>query len=171
MSIFSPGNLRHSQDWTGNRWVEVRERPDLVTSVLSSLETKQNSSKYNDSKSTVASMGDAIQSKQTDTNLGSERDGLRKPELVPDLFKDVMLSQLRWKSSRKRNRSGTSHQKQQCNDRHRKLSLKVRESDSTDTFVIPASLKVDHDDCKYPGDPSIFSSSVVPSLTNMVMCR
>ncbi|XP_045819101.1 uncharacterized protein LOC123911674 isoform X2 [Trifolium pratense] len=169
--IFGPGNLRHSQDWTGNGWVKVRERPDLVASILSSLKTKQKLCKSFNRKATVAAMGDGIQSKQADTFLGSsESNELRNADVVPDLLKDVLFSELRWKSSRKRNRSGTSQQKQQSNDRHSRLSPKFLESDATESFVIPASLKVDHDDCKYPGDPSIFSSSVVPSLTNMVMC-
>lgn len=173
MSIFGPCNLRHSRDWTGNGWVKVRERPDVVvTCISSSLKTKQSSCKSEDSKSTVASMGDGIQSKQADTYSGSsERDKLRKTEEAPDLVKDVLSLHLRWKSSRKRNRSGTSQQKQQSNDIHRKLSPKFLQSDATDSFVVPASLKVDHDDYKYQGDPSLFSSSVVPSLTNMVMCR
>ncbi|AES97497.2 uncharacterized protein [Medicago truncatula] len=173
MSIFGPCNLRHSRDWTGNGWVKVRERPDIVTCKLSSLKAKQSSCKSEeDSKSTVASIGDGIQSKQADAYSGSsERDKLRKNEEVPDLVKDVLSLQLRWKSSRKRNRSGTSQQKQQSNDIHRKLSPKFLQSDATDSFVVPASLKVDHDDYKYQGDPSIFGSSVVPSLTNMVMCR
>jgi hypothetical protein len=170
--IFGPSNLRHSQDWTGNGWVKVRERPDLVASILSSLKTKQNLCKSFKRKSTVAAMGDGIQSKQADAFLlSSESDELRKADVVPDLLKDVLSSRLRWKSYRKRNRRGTSHQKQQSNDKHRRLSPKFLDSDATESFVIPASLKVDHDDCKYPGDPSIFSSSVVPSLTNMVMCR
>ncbi|KAJ1385304.1 Bromo adjacent-like proteiny [Sesbania bispinosa] len=170
VSIFGPDNLRLSQDWTGNGWVNVRERPDLVTSILSSLKTKQSSCKSNDSKSTVASAGDGIQSKQADTCLDSKSDTPRTPETVPDLLKDDSLSQLRWKSSRKRSRS-TSNQKLQCSNTHRKKSPKVLGSDASDSFVITTTLKVDHDDCKYTGDPSIFSSSVVPSLTNMVMCR
>ncbi|XP_058775356.1 uncharacterized protein LOC131649620 isoform X2 [Vicia villosa] len=175
VSIFGPSNLRHSRDWTGNEWVKLRQRPDVVTSKLSfsSLKEKQNLS---NGSSNAAPMGDGIQSKQTDIYSGSsERDKLiRKPEVVPDLLKDVLLSQLRWKSSRKRNQGGsTSHQKQKCSDRPRKLSPAFMESEDSDSFVIPASLKGDHDhdDYKYQGDPSIFSSSVVPSLTNMVMCR
>ncbi|XP_027360539.1 uncharacterized protein LOC113868819 isoform X2 [Abrus precatorius] len=173
VSTFGPGDLRNSQDWAGNGWVNVRERPDIVTSVLSSLKTKQNSCKSHDSISTVATSGDGIQSKQADTCLDSERDRPRKPEVVLDLLKDDLLSQLRWKTTRKRRLgSGTSYQKLRCTNKHRKKSPKILKSDDApDSFVIPASLKVDHDDCKYAGDPSIFSSSVVPSLTNLVMCR
>ncbi|RZB98931.1 uncharacterized protein LOC114422899 isoform X2 [Glycine soja] len=170
VSVFGPGNLRVSQDWVGNEWIYVRERPDLVASVLSSLKTKQNS---NNSQSTGATTRDVIQSGQSDTCLDSDKDRPRKPEVVPDLLKNDLLSQLRWKTTRKRRRgsSATSYQKPQCTDTHQKRSPNVVTSNAPDSFVIPASLKVDHDDCKYVGDPSIFSSSVVPSLTNMVMCR
>ncbi|KAK7407555.1 hypothetical protein VNO78_09508 [Psophocarpus tetragonolobus] len=173
VSVFGPGNLRRSQDWVGNEWVNVRERPDMVASVLSSLKTKQNLSKSNDSKSIPATNRDGIQSWQSETCLDSDRDRPSKPEGVPDLLKDDWLSQLRWKITGKRRRgsSSTSYQKPRCNNSHRKRSPKHLKSNASDSFVIPASLKVDHDDCKYGGDPSIFSSSVVSSLTNMVMCR
>ena len=172
VSSFGPDKLRESQDWTGNGWVSVRGRPDLVTSVLSSLKTKQNPCKSYDSKSTVVSPGDGLPSKKADTCSNSKRDKPRNSDVVPDLSKDDMLSQLRWKSSRKRrHRSGTSFQKPRRNQSNRKKSPKVPESDDSDSIVIQASLKVDHDDCKCTGDPSIFSSSVVPSLTNLVMCR
>ncbi|XP_061375081.1 uncharacterized protein LOC133317249 [Gastrolobium bilobum] len=177
VSTFGPGNLRQSQDWTGDGWVNIGLTPDLVTSILSSLPTTQDTSKSNDNKSTVASTGDGRQTNQADTCLDSERDKSRKPVVVPDLLKDDLISQLRWKSSRKRRRSrgrsSTSYQKPRSkgNQRSKSKSPKTLESDSSDSFVIPASLKVDHDDCKYVGDPSIFSSSVVPSLTNLVMCR
>ncbi|CAK8537253.1 unnamed protein product [Lathyrus sativus] len=175
VSVFGPSNLRHSQDWTGNGWVKLRERADIVTSKLSlsSLSTKQNLCTSYNEKANAVPMGDGKQSKQTDIHSGFyEKDkSFIKPEVVPDLLKDVLSSQLRWKSSRKRNQGRTSPLKQKCSDRHRKLSPSFLESDESDSFVIPASLKDDHDDYKYQGDPSIFSSSVVPSLTNMVMCR
>lgn len=171
VSNFGPGSLRNSQDWTGNGWVNVRERPDLATSILSSLKTKQSSCKSNDSKSTIASTGDGMQSRHADTCSELESDKHRMPLVIPELLKDDLLSQLRWKSTRKRSQNGSSHLKRQCSDSHRKMSLKFLESDASDKFVFPASLKVDHDDFKYSGDPSVFSSSVVPSLANMVMCR
>ncbi|KAH1162184.1 hypothetical protein AAZX31_01G075600 [Glycine max] len=175
VSVFGPGNLRESQDWVGNEWVFVRERPDLVASVLSSLKTKQNSCKSNSNniQSTGAITRDGIQFGQSDTCLDSDKDRPRKAEVVPDLLKNVLSSQLRWKTTRKRKRgrSSASYQKPRCTDTHQKRSPNVMKSNAPDSFLIPASLKVDHDDCKYVGDPSIFSSSVVPSLTNMVMCR
>ena len=44
-SVFSRGELRHSQEWLGNGWTQMKERPDLVPAVLSSIETKQGSQK------------------------------------------------------------------------------------------------------------------------------
>ena len=167
MSVFGLDNLRPSQEWTGNEWVNVRERPDLVTSVLSTLKTKQDPSKSHDSKSTVLSTGDDIQSKQGDASLDSEKDKPRKSEVFPDLLRDDILSQLRWKSRKRRRGNGSS-----CgNDKDRKKSPNALESDASDRFMIPASVNVEPDDFKYMGDPSVFSSSVVPSLTNLVMCR
>ncbi|KAE9615396.1 hypothetical protein Lal_00048132 [Lupinus albus] len=156
VSTFGPDKLRPSEDWSGNGWVNMRERPDLVTSILSSLKTKQESSKSYDSKSTVAS-ADRVQSKQSDTCL----DKPRKFEVVPDLLKNDLFPQLRWMTKKRRQYSNTSCQN----------LPKVVESDSSDCFVIPASIKVDHEGYNYGGDPSIYSSSAVPSLTNLVMCR
>ncbi|XP_027909132.1 uncharacterized protein LOC114168490 [Vigna unguiculata] len=172
VSVFGSGNLRQAQDWVGNEWVNVRERPDLVASVLSSLKTPQNSSKSNENKSIAASTRDGIQPKPSDNCLNSDRDRPKTPVMVSDLLKDDVLLQLRWTTTRKRRRGSTSYQKPRCPESHRKRSPKVLKSNAPDSFVIPASLKVDHDDCKYAGgDPSIFTSSVVPSLTSMVMCR
>ncbi|KAK7275236.1 hypothetical protein RIF29_16345 [Crotalaria pallida] len=173
VSTFGPDKLRHSQDWSGNGWVKMRERPDLVISILPSLKTKPESPKSHESKSTVASTRDGIQSKRMDACLDSERDRRppRKSEVVPDIMKNDLFPQLRWKSSKKRTRRCTYDQNPPCNDSNRKKSPKVAESDSSDSFVIPATLKVDHEDYNYGGDPSHFSSSVVPSLTNLVMCR
>ncbi|WVZ12179.1 hypothetical protein V8G54_016709 [Vigna mungo] len=169
VSVFGSGNLRQAQDWVRNEWVNVRERPDLVASVLSSLKTAQNSSKSNENKSIAASTRDGIQHKPSDTCLNSDRD---RPKKSVDLLKDDLLLQLRWMTTRKRRHGSTSYQKPRYTESHRKRSPKVLKSDAPDRFVIPASLKVDHDDCKYGGgDPSIFTSSVVPSLTSMVMCR
>ncbi|KAL2347572.1 hypothetical protein Fmac_001572 [Flemingia macrophylla] len=172
VSVFGPANLRESQDWVVNEWMTVRARPDLVASILTTLQPKQNLCKSIDNKSTLASTRDeGIQSKQSDTSSDSERDGPRKLELVSDLLKDDLLSQLRWKTTGKRRRgSSVCIRKPRCPS-NRKKSPKVLKLDASDSFVIPASLKVDHEDCKYGGDPSIFSSSVVSSLTNLVMCR
>ncbi|CAL0320817.1 unnamed protein product [Lupinus luteus] len=165
VSVFGLDNLRCSQEWTGNEWVDVRGRPDLVTSILSSLKTKQDPSKSHDRKSTISSMVDVIQSNKGDNCLDTERDKPRKHEVVPDLLNDGLLSQLRWKSSRKRKRGNGSYcGKLQNNNNEMNESPNTAESPNTpeshasDRFIIPASFQVEHD-------------MVMPSLTNMVVCR
>ncbi|KAK7269749.1 hypothetical protein RIF29_22484 [Crotalaria pallida] len=172
VSVFGLDNLRCSQEWTGNEWVNMRGRLDLVTSVLSNLKTKHDPCKSYDNKYTISSSPKDVitQSMKTDTCLDSTRDD--KPDVSPDLLKDDLLSQLSWKPSRKRRRSIGSHSgKLQCNDSDdTKKSPNTPEASASERFTIPASVKVEHDDFKYNGDPSIFGSSSVPSLTNMVMC-
>jgi len=80
-------------------------------------------------------------------------------EAVRDLSKDDLLVQLRWKSSRKRRRGGGISVQ--------KLRSKII---SCERFLIPTSMKADHENCKYMGD-SLFSTSVVSSLSSLVMSR
>ncbi|KAL4316185.1 hypothetical protein HN51_070129 [Arachis hypogaea] len=61
------GKLRQSQDLTVNRWVIVRERPDLMTNALSSLNMKQNPC-----KASVASPGKGLPSKKANTYFDTE---------------------------------------------------------------------------------------------------
>lgn len=164
MSIFGSGDLRRAQDWTGSRWLQARERPDLVGSILSGLNLSQDPIR----SAATPSAEDASHAKQGGNNSGmspGSGDGKSgKMGMVPDLSKDNRLSQLRWKSSRKRCRGSPG----------RGRNIGRKSPDSSDSYMISASLKVaDHDDCKYSrGDQAIFNSSVVPSLTtNLVMCR
>ncbi|KAI4357834.1 hypothetical protein L6164_001757 [Bauhinia variegata] len=170
VSSFDFGNLRRSQEWMGNEWMHLRERVDLVSSILSSLKTAQSPCESYDGKATVASSpGDGIQSNQENNCSDAEIDK-SKSVVVPDLLKDGLLYQLRWKSSRKRRR-GSPTRKLQYSETYGRKSPKESQSHASDKFMVPASLKVEHDDYKYRGDPSILGSSVVPSLTNLVMCR
>ena len=162
VSMFDLDNLRQSQEWIGNEWVKMRGRPDLVDSVLSTLKAKQGPC-----NSSELSTEDVIQSKEADAFLDSEGDKSKKPELFPDLLKDDILSQLRWSSRKRRRSNGTSL----GSDKDRRKSPNSVESDASDSFVIPAFVNAEHDDFTYGGDPSVFNSSVVPSLTNLVMCR
>ncbi|RYQ93551.1 hypothetical protein Ahy_B09g099823 isoform B [Arachis hypogaea] len=162
VSMFDLDNLRQSQEWIGNEWVKMRGRPDLVDSVLSTLKAKQGPC-----KSSELSTEDVIQSKEADACLDSEGDKSKKPVLFPDLLKDDILSQLRWSSRKRRRSNGTSL----GSDKDRRKSPNSLESDASDSFVIPAFVNAEHDDFTYGGDPSVFNSSVVPSLTNLVMCR
>ncbi|KAF7827831.1 agenet and bromo-adjacent homology domain-containing protein [Senna tora] len=172
VSTFGLSDLRHSQEWTGVGWLNVSERPDLVSSILSSLKSSQDPT--GKSAIRVSDGDDVKQSKQGDTSLNSERyHKSRKPELVPDLSKDDLLSQLKWNTSRKRRRSSSSGGSCRNSNSRKSPNASDPHAAGADNYMISASLKVvDHDDCKYSrGDPTIFSSSVVPSLTNLVMCR
>lgn len=96
----------------------------------------------------------------------SGNDKGKELKVVPDLSKDDVLTQLKWKSSRKRRRgSGSSG-----NDGNSKRSPEGIGSRDYEKFLIPSSLKVDLENCKYIGD-TLFSTSVVPHLTSMVMSR
>ncbi|KAJ7943178.1 Bromo adjacent-like domain protein [Quillaja saponaria] len=179
LSVFGFGELRHSQEWTGTKWELMKERPDIVSSILGDLDPKQVPCRSVNAKSAQASVCDSVQSKPckrgcSGSPVYSENDKLKDFVVVPDLSKDDLLAQLRWKSSRKRRRgsgSGSTLQKLPYNTNVKKSSPNIGESHTSGRFMVPASLKVDHDDCKYiGGDSSIFSSNVVPSLTNMVMC-
>ena len=177
-SVFSRGELRHSQEWLGNGWTQMKERPDLVPAVLSSIETKQGSQKsfHDDSAQVTDSENKSARKDEfKDSCSGSEsdKDGKAKElKRVLDLSKDNFLGQLKWNSSKKRRRgSGSSAQKlHQLDAVVSNGAPDVTASRTCERFGIPTSLKLDHENCKYVGD-SLFSSSVVPPLTSLVMSR
>ena len=151
----------------------MKERPDLVTSILlSGTESKHFVSKSSDGKPTQNAICDIGCSKKDEggsanSPLDSGSDKLKGLGYAPDLLKDDTLLQLKWRTSRKRRRSV---QKLHVNDNTSKSGSEVMGSDASDGFFIPKSMKVDCENCKYVGD-SLFSSSVVPPMTNLVMSR
>ncbi|KAJ9708156.1 hypothetical protein PVL29_000291 [Vitis rotundifolia] len=174
--VFCRSDLRHSEEWYENSWKHMKERPDLVTSILSGRESKHFVSKSSDGKLAQTAICDIGWSKKDEgecvnSQLDSGSDKLKGLGFVPDLLKDDTLSQLKWKTSRKRRRvSGGSVQKLHVNVNASKSASEIMGSHACDRFFIPKSLKVDCENCKYVGD-SLFSSSVVPPLTNLVMSR
>ncbi|KAJ0037847.1 hypothetical protein Pint_23288 [Pistacia integerrima] len=175
-SIFGRGDLRHSQEWLGNRWTHVKERPDAVNSILSCLGMKRVLAKTCDGNAVQAAICVSGQSSKDDTECSeslsdSGDEKLKNLDLVPDLSKDGLLARLKWKSSRKRRRSGgSSVRKQHYRDHGGKNTSEVIGSGTCERFFIPKTIKVDHDNCKYLSD-SLFSPSVVPPLTSLVMSR
>ncbi|XP_044489605.1 uncharacterized protein LOC123213998 isoform X3 [Mangifera indica] len=175
-SIFGIGDLRHSQEWLGNRWIHVKERPDAVNSILSGLGMKQVLEKTCDGNAVQPAICASRQSSKDDTEsseslLDSGDEKLKNLDLVPDLSKDGLLSQLKWKSSGKRRRTGGStirkqHYRVHCG----KNTSEVIGSGTCERFFIPKTIKVDRDNCKYLSD-SLFSPSVGPPLTSLVMSR
>ncbi|KAE8100746.1 hypothetical protein FH972_018609 [Carpinus fangiana] len=163
-SIFGRDDLRQSQEWLGSGWVHIKDRPDLVNVILSSSETKPDAGKSSDGKPAQATVPYSRHSRQDETGSSdfrsdSEDDKAKLLEAVRDLSKDDLLAQLRWKSSRKRRRGGGISVQ--------KLRSKII---SCERFLISTSMKVDHENCKYMGD-SLFSTSVVSSLSSLVMSR
>lgn len=151
----------------GSGWKDVKDRPDLVNLILASLETKPVAGEISDGKSAQSTDPYSRHSRQdeigsSDFRLDSEDDKAKLLEAVRDLSKDDYLARLRWKSSRKRRRGGgISVQKLRSSYNDSKIM-------SCERFLIPTSMKVDHENCKYMGD-SLFSTSVVSTLTSLVM--
>ncbi|KAB1999851.1 hypothetical protein ES319_D12G189900v1 [Gossypium barbadense] len=170
-SVFGIGDIRQSQEWLGNRWINLKERHDLVSTILwAGKQDVSRSYNFNTDKNTICESGqcgkEATECKGSAVEPGNER--AQDASVVPDLSKDDRLSQLKWKSSRKRKRvTSTCVRKLNCS---RNLIKSTAQSVACERFLIPASLKVDNENCKNIGDP-LFSSSVVPPLTSLVMTR
>ncbi|XVF03417.1 hypothetical protein REPUB_Repub04eG0259500 [Reevesia pubescens] len=170
-SVFDSGDVRQSQEWLGKRWINLKERHDLVSSKL--WGRKQDAGKSHDcdlEKNTICEGGqcgkDATDCNGSPVDRGNDR--AKFVGLVPDLFKDDLVSQLKWNSFRKRKHvTSTCVQKLNCS---RNFMKSTGGSVTCEKILIPASLKVDNDNCNYMGDP-LFSSSVVPPLTSLVMTR
>ncbi|XP_010551277.1 PREDICTED: uncharacterized protein LOC104821945 [Tarenaya hassleriana] len=176
-SVFHLSDLRQSQEWLGDEWVNMKPRSDLVSSVLSSVETKHTTVKI-DEKSAQVGAGNIGASLKGESELTdslpvvmTKKDSVLQS--VPDLLKDVLVSDLKWKTSGKRKRSsGCCSQKlvglSECFTKNSSLVTKSRGGDRS---MAPDSFKVDCENCKFMGD-SLFGSSVAPAaLTSLVMSR
>ncbi|KAJ4843165.1 hypothetical protein Tsubulata_018592, partial [Turnera subulata] len=160
-SVFSYDQLRPSLEWLGNGWTQIKGRPDIVTSIPSCLEKKKGMVKsdgnkldqganYNFEKAAKSDAG----CNESPQNSGVTYEG-KQLGVVHDLSKDDLLSQLRWRTSKKRKRVSAGS------------GLKVPENRPSpcERFVIPTSLKADRENCKYMGD-SLFASTVVQPLAS-----
>ncbi|XP_058193052.1 uncharacterized protein LOC131310183 isoform X2 [Rhododendron vialii] len=154
-------DLRISEEWLGNRWQNIKERPDLVTSILSGLDTKNIMVDVEPEKATVSDeMGSSIPQKDSVVHKVKEFE-------VVDLSKDAMLAQLRWKSLGKRRRGNSFQKLDNVGDKN-KGSPEAVATGTFDGFFIPKALKVDRDNCKYLREYP-FRSSAVPPMTSLVM--
>ncbi|XP_060958642.1 uncharacterized protein LOC115701333 isoform X8 [Cannabis sativa] len=171
-SFFSRLELRHSQEWLGNQWIQMKERADLVPVVSSSLEFKRVTQMSDHVSAQVTQYENKtsgkVENQYKDSGPESDKDYRKDKDLniVLDLSKDNVFSKLKWKSSKKRRRvSGCSSQKL-----HR-FDAGVFPTRTRERYVISTSMKRDHENCKYVGDSLFTSSSVVPHLTSLVMSR
>ncbi|XP_073154770.1 uncharacterized protein [Henckelia pumila] len=176
--IFSVSDLRLSQEWIDNGWKSIKDRPEIILTLLK-REMLLSSNKDADVKQEAGSFGKGDFCPPVDTNdlpkhvskfcgPTMEIHDVKMPnglETIRDLSKDLLLTQLRWKSSGKRRRS-------------RSPIHKLRDVSNCDysgmhsfeKFFVNPSLKFDPDNCKYAND-SHFNSSVVSPMTSLVMSR
>ncbi|XP_065880410.1 uncharacterized protein [Euphorbia lathyris] len=173
-SVFCRAQLRHSQEWLGNGWIQIRERPDIVATLSSFFHHKQDV-KTDLNKSVQTAINNSKQSEKTKVGssdrLSDSGSGKGSNlEVVCDISKDDTLAQLRWNSSKKRRRSsGSGGQRMHHKTSGSKSWKEVIGSSGCESLRLLTNLKVDHDNCKYMGD-SLFGSTAQP-LTSLVMSR
>ncbi|XP_052311054.1 uncharacterized protein LOC7488350 isoform X4 [Populus trichocarpa] len=175
-SVFCCSDLRLSLEWLGNAWKHIKERPDILSHLSSCLERKQVTFISDESKLAEVAIPGSRQSGKANPECGdypfeSRLDMRKEVKALPDLSKDKLLAQLRWSSIKKRRRgSGSSGHKMHHNNNGGLRLSEVVGSNAGERFLIPTSLKVDHENCKYMGD-SLFTCAVVQPLTGLVMSR
>ncbi|WCJ24566.1 hypothetical protein M5689_006516 [Euphorbia peplus] len=173
-SIFGRAQLRHSQEWLGNGWIQIRERPDIVTSLSSLFNEKLdvNTLFY---KSVQTAINNSKQSEKTEVGSSDHLSDCKTAkgsnlEVICDISKDDTLAQLRWNTSKKRRRSsGSGGQRMHHKSSGSKSWKEVIGSSGCESLRLLGNLKVDHENCKYMGD-SLFGSTAQP-LTSLVMSR
>ncbi|XP_073302669.1 uncharacterized protein [Primulina huaijiensis] len=175
--IFSVSDLRRSQEWIGNGWKNIKNRPEIISTLLEQ-ETLLSTNKDADVKLEAGPFGKGDFSLPVDTNdLPNKVSKICGPmvihdikmpndlETIRDLSKDLLLTHLSWKSSGKRRRSRSSVHKLRYGANCDYSGMQSFEK----SFVRP-SLKFDPDNCKYTND-SHFNPSVVSPMTSLVMSR
>lgn len=170
-STFACGDLRLSKEWVGNRWVSVKERPDLLTSIFSDLNRKQVIEMRNDKPEVDDGnklVNDACKERTSikedvfgnKPRIGAIDDKMKEMCIGPDLSREDFFDRLKWKSSKRRT---------PCITNKRKNSPENKGIRVFGDFFIRDPMKVDRDNCKYMGDGPFNSS--VPTLTSLVMSR
>lgn len=163
--VFGSDNLRHSQEWLGNRWMHMQERPDIATSIMSRIANDGLPDKVLTSSSQAAICDPKQPGEDRSQSSEPRRDKAKESCTVLDLSKDGLLTKLRWTGSKKRSQPSSS-----SSLTSKSFPSPLASSSPCESFMIPSSMKVDHDNCKYLGD-SLFTSSVVPPLSSLVMSR
>ncbi|KAJ6350919.1 hypothetical protein OIU78_006939 [Salix suchowensis] len=175
-SVFCCSDLRLSIEWLGNGWTHIKERPDILSQLPSCSERKQVTFISDESKLAQVAIPGSRQSGKTNPGCGyypleSRLDMRKKLKMLPDLSKDILLGQLRWSSIKKRRRgSGSSGHKMHHSNNGGLRLAEVVGSNAGERFLIPTSLKVDHEICKHMGD-SLCTYAAVQPLTSLVMSR
>lgn len=206
MSSFHRSDLRQSMEWSADEWVQIKSRSDLVSCVLSLMKEKEVEVKHDEKK--PAEVGDGVMSpkgeaKPTTSSLpvattSHKPSSTKKP--VPDLLKDVLVSDLNWEPSKKRRRTASycKHKPSAAEGLSCERSLDCKKCSSMGDSLFSSSVVVgrrkrnrivsccphkpsltdgfscekplDCENGKFMGD-SVFGSSVGQPMTGLVMSR
>ncbi|CAH2066193.1 unnamed protein product [Thlaspi arvense] len=201
MSVFHRSDLRQSLEWSADEWVHMKPRSDLVSSVLSLKEKKKEVEMKHDEKLSEVCVGDGVMSTKGEAKhtislpVATSNKSSTKPPVVPDLLKDVLVSELKWNASKKRTArccprltDGFSGERspdcEKCSSmgdslfsasvsvrrkRNRIVSRCPHKPSLTDGFSSERSLDCENGG-KFMGD-SVFGSSVGQHLSGLLMSR
>ncbi|KAJ0987198.1 hypothetical protein J5N97_005554 [Dioscorea zingiberensis] len=177
VSVFCKDDLRHSQDWVRCQWENIKDRPDITSTMLPNLSSDGCipplvSSEADGQPESDPQAGETQSDERIKCELKACDDSLVQERNVPNLVKDCMLNGLRWISSRKRRRvrdldKGGSDCKR-LSDGSCSSSLDEAADLGSGQFLLPNSLTIDHENCKGGGD-LLFSAPM--SVSNLVMSR
>ncbi|KAF8094032.1 hypothetical protein N665_0371s0015 [Sinapis alba] len=198
MASFHRRDLRQSMEWAADEWEHIKSRSDLVSSVLSLMKEKEVEVKHDEKLSEVGVGNGVISSKgeakPTTISLPvatTNKSSAKQP--VPDLLKDVLVSNLNWEPSKKRKRTASycRHKPSANEGLSRERSLDCKKCSSMGDSLFSSSVVgrrkrnrivsccphkpslADGFSCengKFMGD-SVFGSSVGQPLTGLVMSR
>ncbi|CAA6664841.1 unnamed protein product [Spirodela intermedia] len=165
-SAFEPQDLRPSQDWFHNRWNRLRERPDIVSSLLSDSITEVNGEDSGGSNPAPLHRESNVDSPPGDVE-DPPRMGKKEGD-VQDLALDDLFGRLKWRSSRKRCGRGFARRRQNWagdSDGSSDSSGRGSAGDSLGClkFLAPPPLMADSEACKFRGG-RLFDDST-PSQT------
>ncbi|KAK8958878.1 hypothetical protein KSP40_PGU002941 [Platanthera guangdongensis] len=172
VSIFSPSDLRSSQDWVENKWKRMKKRRDIASLLLSELDGEKCSEEKSSDCVTFQSPSSALP--ETEPIRGKEN---RLPRLYlakecrPQLAKDFHDG-LRWSSTRKRTHGRQLFRKEFMRSKRARFGVGQKcGRNNSGAFLMPKSLKpVDEENCKIGGE-SLFGAPMAALCSNLVMTR
>ncbi|KVH97634.1 uncharacterized protein LOC112523554 [Cynara cardunculus var. scolymus] len=165
-SILGCKDLRYSEEWLGDRWKQMKSRPDLLGPISSAIETNSQTTKSHDNGSSLTG---TIHDKELSSG---PKDNSLENSVVGRDFEVVdhadFLTHLNWKwSARKRHGKNPSHRLQ----RHASKTNDVVAVETRKRNRL-LMVKMDHVKCKFTCESSLFRSSVASSpLTSLAMSR
>ncbi|CAA7401442.1 unnamed protein product [Spirodela intermedia] len=166
-SAFEPQDLRPSQDWFHNRWNRLRERPDIVSSLLSDSITEVNGEDSGGSNPAPLHRESNVDSPPGDVE-DPPRMGKKEAD-VQDLALDDLFGRLKWRSSRKRCGRGFARRRQNWagdSDGSSDSSGRGSAGDSLGClkFLAPPPLMADSEACKFRGGRLFDDSTAISNL-------